>query len=354
MSTDSSDTNSQSHSESCAAQSSDVQLGLLDLDVDLSVPEVYAGSDFTVYLHVKNPFGRPVWIKSVELSLPAQLSTRQPAKTASRHLEKRQRANVRFLQDVIARRESRIRELRDSDHEGSHDEEIESLEENNRIDLGRLIGGATIRARSDSNVHLERARTPSILIDARSGGNIMIEDYQGLEEPERVPLLQSLPKGAALQPGSTEVSTIRLGTGRNPFFIPAKYHLQITVIYSLEPEEVKERKLFSDTASFTVPVRAALWSVLAGGVLGGIFGSLGRALQGYGSIGGLFGKHSGVVVGALALAVILSGAAVVFGARKADAQSFITVEDFWGGVLVGFLIGYSGTAAFTQLTGVHS
>ena len=330
------------------------RLGLLDLDVDLSVPEVYAGSDFTVYLHVKNPFGRPVWIKSVELSLPAQLSARQIVKTTDRRLERQQRANVKFVQNVITGRESRIRELRNSDHDGSHDEEIEALEEDNRIDLGRLIGGATVRSRSDSSVRLDRARTPSILIDARSGGSIRIDDYQGMMEPERVPLLQSLPKGAALQPGSTEVSTIRLGTGRNPFFVPARYHLQITVIYGLEPEEVKERKLYSNTASFTIPVRAALWSVLLGGVLGGIFGSLGRALQGYGSIGGLIGQHGGVVAGALTLAVILSGAAVVFGARKADSQSFITVEDFWGGVLVGFLIGYSGTAAFTQLTGVHA
>ena len=50
------------------------QLGLLDLSVDLSVPEVYSGTEFTLYLHVKNPFSQPVWIKSVEFSLPVQLS----------------------------------------------------------------------------------------------------------------------------------------------------------------------------------------------------------------------------------------------------------------------------------------
>jgi hypothetical protein len=28
-------------------------------------------------------------------------------------------------------------------------------------------------------------------------------------------------------------------------------------------------------------------------------------------------------------------------ARKSDAQSFISVEDFWGGILIGLLIGYT-------------
>ncbi|MFD0346412.1 hypothetical protein ACFQ0M_10610 [Kitasatospora aburaviensis] len=62
----------------------------------------------------------------------------------------------------------------------------------------------------------------------------------------------------------------------------------------------------------------------------------------------------GTTIGSLLLAVILSTAAIVFAARKSEAQSFVTVEDFWGGVLVGFLIGYSGTAAFAELTGVRA
>jgi hypothetical protein len=65
------------------------QLGLLDLNVDLSVPEVYSGSDFTLYLHVKNPFAQPVWIKSVELSLPTQLSVRQSAGTSADHVKEK-------------------------------------------------------------------------------------------------------------------------------------------------------------------------------------------------------------------------------------------------------------------------
>lgn len=79
-----------------------------------------------------------------------------------------------------------------------------------------------------------------------------------------------------------------------------------------------------------------------------------RTLQDTRSLGLLVGDRVGAALGSLLLAVILSGAAVVFTARKSEAQSFVTVEDFWGGLLIGFLIGYSGTAAFTDITGVHS
>jgi hypothetical protein len=68
----------------------------------------------------------------------------------------------------------------------------------------------------------------------------------------------------------------------------------------------------------------------------------------------LFHDHLGTANGSLVLAVILSTAAIVLAARKSEAQSFINVEDFWGGVLIGFLIGSSGTVAFTELTGVSS
>ncbi len=112
-------------------------------------------------------------------------------------------------------------------------------------------------------------------------------------------------------------------------------------------------QLFSNTTSVTVTVKAALRSVILGGVGGGLIGSIGRSLQDARTLGALFSNHLGAALGALFLALILSGAGIMFSARKSDAQSFVTVEDFWGGLLIGFLIGYSGTAAFTSITGVH-
>jgi hypothetical protein len=40
--------------------------------------------------------------------------------------------------------------------------------------------------------------------------------------------------------------------------------------------------------------------------------------------------------------MMISGIVVVAFARKKDAQPILSVEDFWGGVFVGFLVGYTG------------
>jgi len=93
-------------------------------------------------------------------------------------------------------------------------------------------------------------------------------------------------------------------------------------------------------------MRASVWSIIAGSAFGGFVGSLARSIQ-------LHSESFSVVVGdapSMILAVILSGVAVIFLARKSDAQSIISVEDFWGGALIGFFVGYTGTSFFAELT----
>lgn len=56
----------------------------------------------------------------------------------------------------------------------------------------------------------------------------------------------------------------------------------------------------------------------------------------------------------LLVSVILSGIAIIFMVRKSDTQSFVSVEDFWGGLLIGFLVGYTGASFFQDLTGINN
>jgi hypothetical protein len=340
------------------------QLGLLDLSVDLSVPEVYSGSDFTLYLHVKNPFARPVWINSVELSLPTQLSTREAADPSD---SRKSAVDVSsdefsFVRSRVQQYEADLRQLRDSistdnhtsDARGQLERKAAALEDRIRELMGLLSGRSVIHVGDGSDVWVGRARVRDLIVHVNGGSSARFDDLRGptAGDTERVPLVGSLPKGAALQPGSTDVWTIRLGSNRTPFFIPAKYKLQLTVVYGLEKASNREVgasiDLYSNTCSYSLQVRAALWSVILGGVVGGIIGSFARSLQ----VGGKATAFDvNLTIGALLLSAILSGAAIIFSARKAEAQSFVTVEDFWGGLLIGFLIGYSGTTAFAKITG---
>ncbi|MDF3297891.1 hypothetical protein [Streptomyces tropicalis] len=355
------------------------QLGLLDLTVDLSVPQVYSGTDFTVYLHVKNPFAVPVWIDAVELSLPTQLYWRVSESSENSDSGGLSAADADALREAIrarsARKISLLSELKglqpaDFDETIRIKEEVLQLDRANEIDLGRLHGSTgklhlSVSDRATVNLH---STAQQMHITASDNSTVIVHD-PAVSDRERVPLVGSLPSGAALEPGCTDVWTIRLGTDRSPFFIPASYRLQITVVYGLTPapnandpkatpnvqgEGSERRRVFSNTTALTVPLKAALWNVMTGGALGGMVGSVARSLQDAHSFSTLAHQQLGPAISSLVLAVILSSAAIVFAARKSEAQSFITVEDFWGGVLIGFLIGYSGTAAFTDLTGVSS
>jgi hypothetical protein len=342
------------------------QLGLLDLSVGTSVTEVYSGKDFTLYLHIKNPFSKAVWLRSVELSLPTQLSWR--AGEASRDHGNSNRRMDEKLHRSIAKKSAEIARLReevsqlqpeDAARRNKIHREIASLEARYQVDSERLsyrTGHVNIDVRGDARLVTTQITSDGLHVSAIDGSQVVIDNIRiGSGDPERVPLQSSLPKGAALQPGSTDVWTIRLGSGRSPFFVPSKYNLQLTAIYSLTAPSPSDAEtptdytsLYANTTSYTVTIRAALWSIILGGAIGGAVGSCAKLLQDAKSLGG----HAGTSIGALLLAVILSGAAIIFSARKADAQTFVTVEDFWGGLLVGFLIGYSGTSAFHSITGV--
>ncbi|MEU0040500.1 hypothetical protein [Streptomyces sp. NPDC006333] len=353
------------------------QRGLLDLSVDLSVPEVYSGTDFTLYLHIKNPFSIPVWVQSVELSLPTQLQWRSSeGDVTNRRLRNGVSPTADALMREIQQRNKRIesltKELRKLPEGASEQADrirgsITRLTKENERDTRLASGAPRVSTGDDATVNLYGSQSRGFDLSTGSQATINVYNLHTVDEPERVPLTGSLPKQAALEPGCTDVWTIRLGTGKSPFFLPATYHLQLTVIYGVEPlkalapsdlrgefnQDVTQRRVFSNTTSFTVPVKAALWSVMLGGVTGGAVGSIGRSLQDAQTVDSLFSSNNlGPAVGAFILAIILSGAAIIFSARKSDAQSFVTVEDFWGGLLVGFLIGYSGTAAFSDITRV--
>lgn len=163
------------------------------------------------------------------------------------------------------------------------------------------------------------------------------------------------------------IATAKLNVRNSLFFAPAKYRLQFTVNYTFEdPKTIKSDKgvpieikdstkygydgtLFSNTISHSISIRPSVMSMIVGSVLGGLIGSVTRILKVSESTSFILLDN----VFAIIIAISLSAIAVVFVARKSDNQSFITVEDFWGGLLIGFLVGYTGTSFFETMTGFN-
>ena len=77
--------------------------------------------------------------------------------------------------------------------------------------------------------------------------------------------------------------------------------------------------IYNQSVPYTLDIQAGLRYIVVGAVIGSIFG------------------------------IIISGFAVIAFALKTGVQPLVTIQDFWGGMLIGFLISYSGTQVFGNL-----
>jgi hypothetical protein len=99
-------------------------------------------------------------------------------------------------------------------------------------------------------------------------------------------------------------------------------------------------------------LRPPLLSNGIGAVIGSLFGTGAKGLQEQGAA--LFLSPSIELAASTLLAAILSVIGVVYSSRRTgESQPILTVEDFWGGLIVGFMIGYLGHEFFQRLVPIQ-
>jgi hypothetical protein len=316
-----------------ASEKPDGERGLLDLTVELSTKEITAGNEFAVFVLVKNPFTRPVWIERVHVSLPSELDlANQPDLKAARR--------VTLLQRALRRIGVKYRTETQDDLEAGNEQLVPS-----QISIK---GQAKVEG-----LRMASALTQVVIGDEAMVYGVEIVDPRGGPDSasRRVDLRSSLPRDVALQPSSTAVYTATFDVGRSLTFAPSRYRLQFSVNYSFGApivDEVRKTRGFealsTNTVAQEISIRPSLRSIIIGGAIGGAVGSAARLLRFPDKL------NDSTSLFTFGLAIILSAIAIIFIARKSDAQAFITVEDFWGGLLIGFFVGYTGTDYFEALT----
>ena len=360
--------------------------GILALTVELSTSDVTAGNEFAIFVLVKNPFSKPVWIREVNVSLPSELvrvdaekiqeKIKQTEESRQKQLEENKQERIQ-IKEKINDLQQKIDELTKALQSDSNNSEaistlIYRLEKdldifreklqylnlgmsNVQIYAGAEVDNLKISSQSSEVQIYEVARnTP----DKRPTKVKQIEIYEPWLVYEQqaqqriVKLKSSLPDNSALQPGSTAVYTVVLNVKRSLIFTPSKYRLQFYVNYNFTRpnEDNKENvteKIYTNTIAHSLAIRPSVYSVLVGSLIGGTTGAIARLLQ-----SPAMPTIQSIAV-SLFLSIILGGMAVIFMARKSDAQSFVSVEDFWGGILIGFLVGYTGTSFFESIAGVQ-
>lgn len=107
----------------------------------------------------------------------------------------------------------------------------------------------------------------------------------------------------------------------------------------------------SSIFEISFPIRPPLRANVIGAVLGAVTGAAAERLRERG--GEIFLVAGVEELAAVVLAAILSVIAVVYASRRGgEGQPILTIEDFWGGLIVGFLMGYLGHSFFFEVVPV--
>lgn len=329
--------------------------GAIRTSVSTSTEGLVAAENFSIFVTIQNPFEVPLVVHTVSAHLPTEF------------IDVDQR--LRELQAIKLR------------------ERISEIEE-----AGRIVGlspSATLPRRQSRwpsflrgislsffgltlDFQPENPLAPAIARDL-SGGTSAIEvglslpfigsvtstikgDLNGKEDQEQIKktwreqlqkeidkyqnATNSLESGETisktLQAGNSTTRVFTLRSKQGIWFKPSSYKLHIEVEYEI----AGLRNV--DTIEYAFQIKASLGTIIIGAIIGGIGGWLanrGEQLKNF-AIADWIG---------LGVSLVLAAMAVVLFARKKDVQPLIAIEDFWGGIAIGFLVAYSGPQLLKNL-----
>lgn len=140
-----------------------------------------------------------------------------------------------------------------------------------------------------------------------------------------------------IEPHCESVAYFEISTTGWLFFTPTRQSLSTQIRYKINGRE----KTQVTTSEFEV--KPPLAAMVIGAIIGAVLGSLAKNLN-----AGAQPLEWRPVAVAIGGSIVMSLIAAIALARKTGTQGFITVEDFFGGFVVGALIGYSGSEYFER------
>jgi hypothetical protein len=141
-----------------------------------------------------------------------------------------------------------------------------------------------------------------------------------------------------LWPGNSIVKHFVLKTNRWLVFTPISHVFHIQVRYNVDSYSNV------DTIPFSLNIRSPMKSSIIAAVAGSILGSIASRKAAF--------NDALDIIQTIVVAVIFSIVVVVSFARKSNVQQIISIEDFWGGLFIGFLVGYSGETFVNSVIGI--
>ena len=300
--------------------------GSLRLMVSTSSPQVIAGSDFSIFVVIQNPYDVPITIQQVQTHIPIEL------------------IDVNGLKMELVKRESDTKSL------GMLKRIYNSIL--SRLTQIKTYSGIAIAVGTDFDPTVDRElfKMDTMVSTMGEGSSIVGLALNFPQNPTSEELdqifrrISDYRKGlipVQLQPGDSMVRQFVLRTRHWLFFTPLSHKFQIQVNYSSDGID------HTDTITYEQNIRSAFSAIIIGSITGAILGTLLKTLRGP-SAPAITGWS---VLQALIVSSLSSIAVVIAFARKSSVQPIVSVEDFWGGALLGFTVGFFGFDQFLSLFG---
>jgi F0F1-type ATP synthase assembly protein I len=104
--------------------------------------------------------------------------------------------------------------------------------------------------------------------------------------------------------------------------------------------------ILQESTSIEISIFPSLSGMIFGTLIGSFLGTLTR--NDFSFSGSDFWNNMKI----LSISLILGFIAGIILMRRKDVQSFITIEDLWGGILIGFIVAYSGRDIFERFLNI--
>ena len=344
------------HSEASSKVDSNESLlrGALKIEASTSTPNVTAGMEFSIYVVIRNPFPVPVTIYSTETHIPVELSDeiwRQQQKDTRFQNFKRNKADLFANVYTIKGIGNSLKILR-MQYEFYAAELIRTLWKERGPRVAVAVSPLNMKSKDDTSD--ETSKVQQLGDVELTGNHNTLSLVQGTRWELHFSNMTSEEVRSAfwdineyirgdqpitLNPGNSVVKHFILKTIRWVTFNPISHTFQIQVRYELD----KLKQI--DTLPFSLVIRAPIKSSISGAIIGSIFGYFVSSQI----------EVSSATAQELALGlvrtIIFALMIVIAFARKNEVQQIVSVEDFWGGIFIGFLTGYSGETFIQAVLG---
>jgi hypothetical protein len=274
------------------------------LDVSIAEDTYEAGRRSLVSLVIRNPFDVPIIVTEIE----APRSTRLTDNINSEEGGVFHSIKMAFRRDIA-------------------------------VSLNTGVGGPDLRAEfagQRQTVNIRAEKGAEIIVDRDLTKYETINIVAAEESKIELPRLVSQGMQQIINPHCEAVSSFSIKSAGWLLFKPTRLVLHGQIKYLVDGREL------SQVVSCNIDMKPPLRSVIFGTVAGAALGTLAR----FAKATTFDPRAIAVALGASALTSLIASVAL---SRKTGTQGFITIEDFFGGFVVGALIGYGGGDFFDQI-----